>query len=30
MILTYKCSFGQLLDLRLAERFGVTLENIGA
>ena len=26
MILTYKCSFGQLLDLQLAERFGVAVE----
>jgi hypothetical protein len=26
MILTYKCTFGQPLDLQLAERFGVAVE----
>jgi hypothetical protein len=26
MILTYKCRFGQLLDLQLAERFGAAVE----
>jgi hypothetical protein len=26
MILTYKCMFGQPLDLQLAERFGMAVE----